>query len=169
MIYPNAAKDLETLAFPYAELFRDFAAALCRPNSTLFVYGYGFGDDHVNRVIREMLTISSTHVVVVSFDSCGGKAADKAGGTPEVVGRLQTFLEKAGHEDQITVLLGNHFGTLDTLVKHYLPRTLVEPIRSRRIAVKEARDREKSTSAGAGTTAGTTGHPSGGHGDDHTA
>ena len=27
MIYPNAAKDRETAAFPYVELFRDFADA----------------------------------------------------------------------------------------------------------------------------------------------
>ena len=35
MIYPNSAKDRETSDFPYVELFRDFAAATCRPNSTL--------------------------------------------------------------------------------------------------------------------------------------
>lgn len=35
MIYPNAAKDRETTYYPYVELFRDFAAAICRPNSTL--------------------------------------------------------------------------------------------------------------------------------------
>ena len=44
MIYPNPAKDVETLAYPYAELFRDFAAAICRPNSVLVTFGYGFGD-----------------------------------------------------------------------------------------------------------------------------
>jgi hypothetical protein len=54
MIYPNAAKDLETLQFPYAELFRDLSAALCRPNGVLVTYGYGFGDDHINRVIRDI-------------------------------------------------------------------------------------------------------------------
>lgn len=32
MIYPNPAKDVETLQYPYAELFRDFAAAVCQPN-----------------------------------------------------------------------------------------------------------------------------------------
>lgn len=47
MIYPNSAKDRETVEFPYVEIFRDFAAALCRPNSTLVTYGYGFGDDHI--------------------------------------------------------------------------------------------------------------------------
>ena len=50
MIYPNAAKDVETAYYPYAEVFRDFSATLCRPNSSLVTYGYGFGDDHINRM-----------------------------------------------------------------------------------------------------------------------
>ena len=58
MIYPNPAKDVETLDYPYAELFRDFAASICRPNSSLVTYGYGFGDDHINRVIRGCAEIS---------------------------------------------------------------------------------------------------------------
>jgi hypothetical protein len=49
MIYPNAAKDVETTLFPYAELFRDFAAAVCRANAVVVTYGYGFGDDHLIR------------------------------------------------------------------------------------------------------------------------
>ncbi len=32
MIYPNASKDRETSEYPYVELFRDLAAAICRPN-----------------------------------------------------------------------------------------------------------------------------------------
>jgi len=67
MIYPNPAKDVETTQYPYAELFRDFAAAVCRPNSVVVSYGYGFGDDHVNRVLIDMLTIPSTHLVVISY------------------------------------------------------------------------------------------------------
>jgi hypothetical protein len=60
MVYPNPAKDVETTQYPYAELFRDFAAAICRPNAVAVTYGYGFGDDHVNRVLLDMLTIPST-------------------------------------------------------------------------------------------------------------
>lgn len=67
LIYPNPAKDVETLAYPYAELFRDFAAAICQPNSVLVTYGYGFGDSHINRIIRDMLRIHSTHLAVVSY------------------------------------------------------------------------------------------------------
>src|SRR5690606_6877613 len=59
LIYPNAAKDRETAEYPYVELFRDFAAAICRPNTVLVTYGYGFGDEHINRVIEDMLTIPS--------------------------------------------------------------------------------------------------------------
>ena len=50
MIYPNASKDRETSEYPYVELFRDFAAAVARPSSTLVTYGYSFGDEHINRV-----------------------------------------------------------------------------------------------------------------------
>lgn len=59
IVYPNPAKDVETLEYPYAELFRDFAAAICQPNAVLVTYGYGFGDDHITRVLRDMLTIPS--------------------------------------------------------------------------------------------------------------
>ena len=108
LIYPNPAKDVETLEFPYAELFRDFAAAVCQPNSVVVTYGYGFGDDHVNRVVRDMLSIPSTHLVIISFDDAHG--------------RLPAFLESAGHDAQTTLLVGPHFGDLATLVEHYLPK-----------------------------------------------
>lgn len=35
MIYPNAAKDRETAEYPYVELFRDYAAAICQPNTVV--------------------------------------------------------------------------------------------------------------------------------------
>ena len=112
LIFPNAAKDVETLEFPYADLFRDFAAAVCRPNAVVVTYGFGFGDDHVNRVLRDALSIPSTHIVIISYDNADG--------------RLQTFLESAGHEAQITLLRGPHFGDLSTLVKHYLPSPAID-------------------------------------------
>lgn len=117
MIYPNAAKDFETAQYPYAELFRDFSAALCRPNSTLFTYGYGFGDDHINRVIADMLTLPSTHLAVMSWDAAGG--------------RIQRFVERFCRPAQCTLLLGSHFGDLRTLVQHYLPKPAIDSITGR--------------------------------------
>jgi hypothetical protein len=116
MIYPNAAKDVETTEYPYAELFRDMAAALCRPNSVAVAYGYGFGDDHVNRILLDMLSIPSTHVVVIIY------AVDD---------RLMTFLGKAGRAAQISLLVGPHFAGLPTLIEHYLPKPAIDHITGR--------------------------------------
>jgi len=115
MIYPNPAKDVETTQYPYAELFRDFAAATCRPNAVVVTYGYGFGDDHVNRVLLDMLTIPSTHLVVFAF------AADE---------RLKGFLTRT-REAQVSLLIGPHFGDLTTLIENYLPKPTLDYITGR--------------------------------------
>lgn len=112
MIYPNAAKDSETTEYPYVELFRDFAAALCRPNSTLVTYGYGFGDDHINRVIRDMLTIPSTHLVIISYDNAGGRIMEK----------YRDF----GRPSQIGLIVGSGLADLKTLVDYFLPKPSID-------------------------------------------
>lgn len=112
MIYPNAAKDRETSEYPYVELFRDFASALCRPNSTLVTYGFSFGDDHINRVIRDMLTIPSTHLVIIAYDDSTGRIMDK--------------YSKWGHQSQMTLLIGEDMAKLDDLVDYYLPKPSVD-------------------------------------------
>lgn len=112
LIYPNPAKDVETLEYPYAELFRDFAAAVCQPNAVLVTYGYGFGDDHINRILRDMLTIPSSHLAIISYDGASG--------------RIERFVQAVGRDEQVTVLLGNHFGDLAALVDNYLPKPAID-------------------------------------------
>lgn len=112
MVYPNSSKDRETAAYPYVDLFRDFAAALCRPNSTLITYGYSFGDEHINRVIEDMLTIPSTHLVIISY------------GDP--MGRIMETYAKIGRHAQITLLIGSHLGDLKTLVDQYMPKPAID-------------------------------------------
>lgn len=112
MIYPNSVKDRETAEYPYVELFRDFAAATSRPNSTLVTYGYSFGDEHINRVIEDMLTVPSTHIVIMAF------------GDP--LERIENFIIKSGRKAQITLLMGNHLGDLKTLVDNYLPKPAID-------------------------------------------
>ncbi|HHM6538999.1 TPA: SIR2 family protein [Pseudomonas aeruginosa] len=112
MIYPNAAKDRETADYPYVELFRDLAAAVCRPNSTLVTYGYSFGDEHINRVIRDMLTIPSTHLVVISYD--------------DPLGRIMQTYEEMGRPSQISLLIGPALADLTTLTENYLPKAAID-------------------------------------------
>jgi len=112
MIYPNEAKDRETSAYPFIELFRDFAASVCRPNSTLITFGYSFGDEHINRVIEDMLTIPSAHLVIIAHG--------------DSLGRIMTTYERLGRHAQITLLLGPHLGDLKTLVDNYLPKPAID-------------------------------------------
>lgn len=129
MIYPNPAKDVETTQYPYAELFRDFAAAICRPNAALVTYGYGFGDDHVNRVLLDMLTIPSTHLVIVAYE------ADD---------RLKTFCSQT-RDAQVTLLVGSHFASLATLVENYLPKPALDHITGRLTELMKHRPTEAKT------------------------
>ncbi|MDD6880852.1 MAG: SIR2 family protein, partial [Firmicutes bacterium] len=112
MIYPNSSKDRETTEYPYTELFRDFAAALCRPNSTLVTYGYSFGDDHINRVIRDMLTIPSTHLVIICYDDSTGRIMDK--------------YNSWGHQSQMSLIIGKDIANIDDLVNYYLPKPSID-------------------------------------------
>lgn len=147
MIYPNASKDRETAEYPYVELFRDFAAALCRPNSTLVTYGYSFGDDHINRIIRDMLTISSTHLVVIAFE--------------DSLGRIMRSYQEWGRPTQISLLIGRDIANIDSLVDHYLPKPAID-----RTTIRMAellRQRYEQNHAVSGTEGGGT------SGDDHAS
>jgi hypothetical protein len=115
MIYPNPAKDVETTQYPYAELFRDFASATCRPNSAVVTYGYGFGDDHINRVLLDMLSVPSAHLVIIAFD------LDE---------RIKSFLDQT-RPAQVSLLAGKHFGSLQRLVDDYLPKPALDYITGR--------------------------------------
>lgn len=111
VIYPNSAKDVETAYYPYSELFRDFSTAICKPNSSIVTYGYGFGDSHINRIIADMFTIPSTHLVIIAYNDPGN--------------RIQKFL-KDKNKAQYTLLLGSHFGDLQVLVDNYLPKSAID-------------------------------------------
>ncbi len=125
MIYPNSSKDRETASYPYVELFRDLAAAACRPNSTLICFGYSFGDEHINRVIEDMLTIPSAHLVIIS--------------TNDPLGRIMKTYERIGRRAQITLLVGEQLGNFEVLVDHYLPKPAIDRTTFRMAELLKAR------------------------------
>ncbi len=64
MIYPTPLKDTSTLMVPYSDLFRQFENKLFQQNSVLFILGYSFSDDHINRIIKNALCIVSMKIVI---------------------------------------------------------------------------------------------------------
>lgn len=126
LIYPNAAKDVETSFYPYSDLFRDYSAALCRPHAALVTYAYSFGDNHINRVIKDMLTIPSTHLLIISFD-------DRSG-------RIRSFAADHRRLGQVSLMIGPTMASLPSLVDRWLPWPSAEFLLQRRAQIYRDRD-----------------------------
>ena len=88
----------------------------------------------------DMLTIPSAHLVIISYGSLGQ--------------RLQSFLDRAARDAQITLLVGPHFGDLETLVDNYLPKPAIDKTTWRMVEMLNRRRRpvEAPTERVAGST-----------------
>lgn len=64
-ILPTESKYLQSIGMPYAHLFRALDARLKAPQTFFLIAGYGFGDEHINRIIDEALTNPGLVVLVV--------------------------------------------------------------------------------------------------------
>lgn len=64
LIYPTPAKQNASFAAPYSDIFREFQTRVVQEQSVLVTIGYGFGDEHVNNIIYQALTIPTFRLVV---------------------------------------------------------------------------------------------------------
>ncbi|MBZ0159154.1 MAG: SIR2 family protein [bacterium] len=122
LIYPTPAKYGETLGMPYSELFRRFAGALSRPQSVLFVVGYGFGDEHVNAIIQQALAVPSFTLVIVDPAPMS-----------EFVAKLREQRDR-----RVWIAEGPTLGTLAGFVDQALPDLRDEEIRKKVLATHRA-------------------------------
>lgn len=122
LIYPTPAKYGETLGMPYSELFRRFAGAVVRAQSVLFVIGYGFGDEHVNAIIRQALAVPSFTLVIVDP-------------TPK-----SDFVKKLRNQKdrRVWIVEGATLGTFAGFVDQLLPDLRDEEIRKKVLATQHA-------------------------------
>lgn len=75
MIYPTPAKQNASFGSPYSDLFREFQARIVRDQCVLFVIGYSFGDEHINNIIFQALTIPTFRMVAFLPPDAEGVAA----------------------------------------------------------------------------------------------
>lgn len=122
LIYPTPAKYGETLGMPYSELFRRFSMALVRPQSVLFVIGYGFGDEHVNAIIRQALAVPSFTLVIVD---------------PSPTNSFVTKLREQ-KDRRVWIAEGKTLGTFSGFVEHLLPDLQDEEVRKKVLATFRA-------------------------------
>jgi hypothetical protein len=76
-------------------------------------------------VIEDMLTIPSTHLVVMSYD--------------DPLGRIMRLYDSLGRPSQITLLIGDHIGEFQALVDHYLPKPAIDKTTFRMAELLKAR------------------------------
>jgi predicted RNA-binding protein len=106
IIYPQTMKEEETIGFPYSEMFRRFSSLVQQPQNALIVYGYGFGDKHVNRVLYNALSISTFQLIVVSWSWTAN---------------MKDFYEKVKDDSRVSFLVGNYLGDWYNFVFNILP------------------------------------------------
>lgn len=75
MIYPTPAKQNSSLGSPYADLFREFQSRIVREQSVLFTMGYAFGDEHINNIIYQALTIPTFRLIIFADPNLQGEVA----------------------------------------------------------------------------------------------
>lgn len=55
LIYPNSSKYEKSYEMPFFEIVGRLQTSLRKENTTLLVIGYGFNDEHINRILRESI------------------------------------------------------------------------------------------------------------------
>jgi SIR2-like domain len=64
LVFPEAAKYIQTASFVFGELIRRLTEFLARPQACLMISGYSFSDDHINRVLRASVQNPTLQLVV---------------------------------------------------------------------------------------------------------
>ena len=63
MVFLRAAKYIQSVGFLGGELFRRFSDFLAKPQGCMLIFGYSFGDMHLNRLIRSALLNPTLQIV----------------------------------------------------------------------------------------------------------
>lgn len=131
MVMPRAAKYMQTVGYVLGELFRRFSEFLSRPQAALVVCGYGFGDEHINRLLRSAL-LNPTLQLVIYFPEFKGDV--NAANLPEALRKLLSL-----KNPRVTVVGGGANAHLDKLAVQ-LPDPLLydEDMRKLEKALRES-------------------------------
>jgi hypothetical protein len=126
VIYPTPQKETDVLGYPYSEMFRWFAIALGQPETALLSIGYGFADEHVNRLLYQGLASNPTLQLFIVDPSVldegqTNKMREQPDREADIVLAQGTKAALAGIADaRISILTGN-LGNFVEFAKSVLP------------------------------------------------
>jgi len=110
MVLPSAAKYFQTTGFLLGELLRRLSEFLSRPQTCLIISGYGFGDQHVNRLLYSALLNPTLQLVIYLPEFNGDKTKQEL---PHAVRNILDL-----QSPRVTVVGGGEEAHLDELVRH---------------------------------------------------
>ncbi|WP_459615942.1 SIR2 family anti-phage-associated protein [Bordetella sp. 2513F-2] len=140
MVMPRAAKYMQTVGYVLGELFRRFSEFLSRPQAALLVCGYGFGDEHINRLLRSALLNPTLQLVVYFPEFTGDVTATKL---PSALRKLLSL-----KNPRVTVIGGGEAAHLDKFATQ-LPDPLLydEDLRKLEKALRESPEQPAASAA----------------------
>lgn len=137
LIYPTAAKEADSLAYPYSDLLRLLGDAVQQEDTAILTAGYGFADPHINRLLlrslasnpalnvfvadpKAVLSDEDLEVVTANADNLG-RSLNETGVKPKstAIAALAT-----GTDSRIAVLTGD-LGKFSELAE-LMPNTSVQ-------------------------------------------
>lgn len=127
LIYPTAAKESDSLAYPYSDLLRLLGDAVQQEDTAILAVGYGFADPHINRLLLRSLAsnpalnvfvadpkavLSDDDLVTVTDNADAlGRSLAEIGATPKSTAIAALAI---GADSRIAVLTGD-FGKFSEL------------------------------------------------------
>lgn len=112
IIYPTQTKKSYSLDLPYSEMFRQFNEAINKSNSTLFIMGYSFLDEHINDIILSSLANPYINIVIFMYSNKEECLKNEY---------LNTMIKRAYFDNRITIFLGEFLGDFKNIVQDILP------------------------------------------------
>tara|TARA_R110000868_G_scaffold354513_2_gene615811 strand:- start:3118 stop:4398 length:1281 start_codon:yes stop_codon:yes gene_type:complete len=118
MIYPAPTKQTASFGSPYVDMFREFQRQVVQDQSVLVIMGFSFGDEHINNIIFQGLTLPSFRLIAFMDPETNEITRELAGlGDPRI-----WFIWGDGKEAETKA----HY--FDGIVNHLLPSSVDQKI-----------------------------------------
>ncbi|MCA9474177.1 MAG: SIR2 family protein, partial [Nitrospira sp.] len=113
MIYPTPSKQTVSFGSPYSDMFREFQRQVVQDQSVLVILGFSFGDEHVNNIIFQGLTLPGFRLVAFMDPNTNDITRELASlGDPRI-----WFIWGEGKEE------GKKAHYFESVVNHLMPRS----------------------------------------------